>query len=163
MISEHLRVPLCKMATLQYLGKRAEKAVFDWKWISRPLEIFSLLLMHLCKRIGNFCLSLDSRQSLAGKQSTAQLLPRVLSTYSAGAFDVHGGEQCWDSTTSVALLVGLTCHLSASGLRQLLDEQFVLSLRALPCHVSTWTEARPCWKTATELGFRAKSLKRFKA
>lgn len=79
MISEHLRVSQCEMAALQHLGKRAEKAVFDWKLISRPLEIFSLLLMHLRKRIGNFCLSLDSHQSLAGKRSTTQLLSRVLS------------------------------------------------------------------------------------
>lgn len=82
------------MAALQYLGKRAEKAALDWKWISRPLEIFSLLLMHLCKRIGNFRLSLDSRQSLAGKQSTTQLFPRAWSPSSAGAFRVHEGEQC---------------------------------------------------------------------
>lgn len=162
MISEHQRVSQCKMAALQYLGKRAEKAVFDWKWISRPLEIFSLLLMHLCKRMGNFCLSLDSRQSLAGKQNTTQLLSRDSSSYSVGTFGVYRGEQCWDSIASMALLVSLTRCLSASGLRQLLDKQFVLSLRALPCHASTWTEAQPCWETATELGLMAKS-QNFKA
>lgn len=113
MIYAHLRVSQCKMPALQYLGKRVEKAVFDWKWISRPLEIFSLLLMHLCKRIGNFCLSLDARQSLAGKQSTTQLLSRALSSYSAGTFGVHGGELCWDSTASMALLVRLARCLSA--------------------------------------------------
>lgn len=70
MISEHLRISQCKMATLRSFGKTAEKAGSDWKWIPRLLEIFSLLLMHLCKRNGNFCLLLDSCQSLAGKQNS---------------------------------------------------------------------------------------------
>ena len=98
----------------------------------------------------------------AGKQNTMQLLSRDWSLYSVETFDVRGGEQCWASTTSVALLVGLARCLIASGLRQFLDKQFVLSLRALPYHVSTWTETRPCWKTAIDLGLMA-NLCNFKA
>lgn len=122
MISEHLKVSQCKMAILQWFGKRAEKAGFDWKWIPRPLEIFSLLLIHRWKRNGNFYLSPHSCQSLAGKQNTTQLLSGDLSSYSLETFDVRDAEQCWASTASVAPLVGLAHCVSASGLRQLLDK-----------------------------------------
>lgn len=131
MIPGHLRVSQCKMAILQYFGKTAEQTGFNWKLILRPLEIFALLLIHLCKRNGNFCLSLDSCQSLAGKQNTTQLLSGDSSSCSVETFGVHGGEQCWASIASVTPLVRLVRCFSASGLRQFLHKQFVQPLRAL--------------------------------
>lgn len=144
MIPEHLRVSQCKMAILQYFGKTAEQTGSNWKWILRSLEIFSLLLIDLCKRNGNFCLSLDSCQSLSGKQNTTQLLSGDLSSCSVETFGVHGGVQYWASIASVTLLVRLAHGLSASGLRQFLHKQFVQPLRALPCHISASAETRPC-------------------
>lgn len=145
----------------------AEKVSSDWKWAPRPLEIFPLLLKHLCKRDGYFYPPLDSCQSLAGKQNRAQLLWRGLSSYWFETFGVHGGEQCWASTASMVPSAGAALNLSAADPKQLLGKQRVLSLRALPCRVSTWIETRSCWKTFTELvsmaepwNFQAVKIKR---
>lgn len=159
MTSEHLRVSPCKTAALQYLGERAEKAVFDWKWISRPLEIFSLLLdasMWENWEFSSFTW-LASESCWKAKHNTA--VTKSLEPISSWSLWCARGwavlrQQQWHC------LLGL--HIASRHLRQILDEQFVLSLRALPCHVSTWTGARPGWKTATELGLMARP-RNFKA
>lgn len=95
-----------------------------WYIYVREMGIFVLQLIYIW--------ALESRTQHNCCQET--------SSYSVEIFDVHGGEQHWATIASMASLARPACCLSVSGLRQLLDKQFVLSLRALPCHVSTWTK-----------------------